>query len=364
LLYYRDGALMAQPFDDKGESLVGDAAPVIDGVDYSPASALAAFGIATVGNLVILRLAGTNDRRLTWFNRTGQEIAASGPRGDYFQPRLSPNSDRIAFTRADEQTGNRDVWSIEVARGVTARLTTHGANDWFPIWSSDGRRLVFGSDREGRASNYPYLKKSMDPGTEESGFPYDWDELGVAHDPAPFDWSRDGRWVSIGSFDIWVVPVAGTGKPFPFVATSFNEGGARFSPNGKWLAYASDETGRPEVYVRPFAGAPSTGEGKVQISSGGAGHPVWRADGQELFYLSSDLHLYAVDTRRLAHSGAAPVPGRLFRPCPDTGTFNQGMRWGPWNYQYDTVDGQRFVFTCHAERPGRFVVLMNWSSRR
>jgi hypothetical protein len=204
----------------------------------------------------------------------------------------------------------------------------------------------------------------MDPGTEESGFPYDWDELGVAHDPAPFDWSRDGRWVSIGSFDIWVVPVACAGKPFPFVATSFNEGGARFSPDGKWLAYASDETGRPEVYVRPFAGAPSTGEGKVQISSGGAGHPVWRADGRELFYLSSDLHLYAVDTTGLAQAGAAPVPARLFRPCPDTGTFHPGMRWSPWNYQYDTVDGQRFVFTCNAERPGRFVVLMNWAQRR
>jgi hypothetical protein len=203
----------------------------------------------------------------------------------------------------------------------------------------------------------------MDPGSDESRLPHDWDKLGVPYDRVPYDWSRDGRWVSMGTFDIWVAPVSGNGTPFPFVATSFNEGNARFSPDAKWIAYSSDETGRAEVYVRPFAGAPSTGEGKIRISSAGGNQPVWRADGQELFYISGDLHLYAVSTRGLTIGGAVPVPARLFRPCPNTGTFNQGIRRAPQN-EYDTVDGQRFVFTCNVERPGRFVVLMSWSARR
>lgn len=358
LLGYRDSMLMGRQFDADRDKLAGDPVPVIGNVAYSPAGAIAEFDVAAAGNLVILRPASATARQLTWFSRSGAVIGVTGPRGDYYQPRLSPQSDRIAFTRSDEQTGNRDIWSIEVARGVSARLTTHEANDWFPVWSPDGKHMMFGSDREGGTHNPPHLKKSMDLGSHESRLPYDWGKLGVPYDRVPYDWSRDGRWVTMGSFDIWVAPVSGDGKPFPFLATSFNEGGARFSPDAKWIAYSSDETGRHEVYVRPFAGAPSTGGGKIRISSAGGNQPVWRADGQELFYVSSDRHLYGVSTRGLTVGGVAPAPARLFRPCTET------VRMITSDSIYDTQDGQRFVFTCRTEPPGNFVVLMNWAARR
>ncbi|MEX2263597.1 MAG: protein kinase [Bryobacteraceae bacterium] len=363
LLYYRDSALVAQPFDADSEKLIGDAVPTIESVAYSPAAALASFEVSTAGGIVILSPPGDGQTRLTWFARNGEEIGAVGPRGDFGQPRLSPNGDRIAFMRPDEQTGNRDVWYIETARGVTARLTTHQANDAFPVWSPDGRQLVFGSDRGGGAVVPPYIKKSMDPGSAESPLAPSTDELSVANS-APYDWSQDGKWVSIGSFDIWVAGASGDRKPFPFLATPFNEGGARFSPDGKWIAYASDETGRFEVYVRPFAGVPATGEGKIQISSSGGDYPVWRADGQELFYMSGDLDLYAVSTGDLGRPGAVPAPSRLFRVCPETAPQGLPLRNQPYNYHYDTRDGRRFVIRCRAEPPGRFVVLMNWAAGR
>jgi hypothetical protein len=224
--------------------------------------------------------------------------------------------------------------------------------------------MVFGSDREGGADNAPYVKKSMDPGRQESRLPYNWEALGASYDPAPSDWSRDGQWVAMGSFDIWVAPISGDGKPFPFLATAFNEGGARFSPDEKWIAYVSDETGRVEVYVRPFAAAPATGEGKVQISNSGGTDPVWGADGRELFYRSSDGHIHAANVGNLSRARAAPVSMRLFRPCADTAILNPRMLFEPWSYQYDTRDGQRFVVNCRAESPGRFIVLMDWAVGR
>jgi Tol biopolymer transport system component len=158
--------------------------------------------------------------------------------------------------------------------------------------------------------------------------------------------------------------VPGDRKPFPFLATAFNEGGARFSPDGKWIAYTSDETGRSEVYVRPFTGAPANGEGKIRISNGGGDFPVWRQDRKELFYTAEDVHLYAANTGDLGRTVATPVPTRLFRLCPDTTLNDAPLRNAPWSYQYDTRDGQRFVVTCRAEPPSRFVVLMNWAAAR
>ena len=167
--------------------------------------------------------------------------------------------------------------------------------------------------------------------------------------------------MSLGSFDIWFAPVSATGKPFAFLATRFTEGGARFSPDGKWIAYASDESGRSEVYVRRFQEGAAASEGKFQISNGGGDYPVWRRDGQELFYMAGDLHLYAVNTANLASPGAAPpTPTKLFRPCLDTDLWATPLSREPWTYQYDTVDGKRFVFNCRAEPSGRFVVLVNW----
>ena len=298
----------------------------------------------------VVRSAGSNEAQFTWFSRNGERSGAVGPRGQFLQPRVSPNGDRVAFTRPDDQTGNRDIWYIEFARGVAARLTTHVANDLFPVWSPNGRQILFGSDRGGDFRLPVYLKKSMDPGSEESLL---FDSID------PYDWSRDGKWISCGSSDLWVAPASAQGKPFQFYATPFIEGGGRFSPDVKWIAYSSNETGRYEIYVRPFSGAPAGGEGKIQLSNNGGDFPVWRPDGQELFYLSGDLNIYAVNTKSLGSPGAAPLPARLFRACPGTAPRGLPLRGEHFSYGYDTHDGQQFLVNCLAEAPGRFIVLMN-----
>jgi len=353
LLYYREGALVTQPFDVDTEKSTGDPVPITEDVAYIATGAIASFTASADGRTIVVAPAGANDSRLTWFERSGAETGVVGPRGELSQPRLSPNGDRVAFTRPDAQTGNRDIWYVEIARGVAARLTTDVANDWFPVWSPDGRQILFGSDRGGGSRMGVYMKSSMDPGRDESPLTQATEE--------PYDWSRDAKWISFGVGDLWVAPVSGDRKPFAFLATPFMEGGGRFSPDGKWIAYASNETGRFEIYVRPFAGAPASSEGKIQISDQGGDFPVWRRDGEELFYMAGDLNVYAVNTKNLGRSGTVS-PSRLFRACPVTAPLGQPMRGAPWAHTYDTHDGQRFLISCRADRLGRLVVLLNWTA--
>ena len=356
LIYYRDGTLEARAFDPENETLTGDPHPVIAGVDYIPSSIQAFFQVSTDGRVIVVRPAGASDTQLTWFDRNGEQTGTLGGPGNVSQPRLSPQGDRVVFTRPDVQTGNRDVWTMDVARGSAARLTLHAANDWRAAWSPDGKRMAFGSDRKGGSETALYLKRSMDPGSEESSF------LGIT--AGPTDWSRDGEWIAYGEDTIGIVAASGDRKPFSFLSTPFRHGGGRFAPDGKWLAYVSDETGSWEVFVRPFAGGPAGAEGKIQISDNGGDFPVWRSDGRELYYMSRDLTIYAVATNDLTVTGTVARPERLFRACPRGDPLSQPppMRGASsWGYVFDTLDGKRFLINCAAHPPGQFVVLMNWS---
>jgi serine/threonine protein kinase len=358
LFYYRDGALMAQPFDVGGERLAGEPVPIFDKVMYVAASILAGFRVSADGRVVIIQEAGANNTRLTWVNRDGATMGMVGQPGDYLQPRISPDGGRVAFTKPDEQTGNRDVWYIETARDIAARLTLHVANDWYPVWSPDGRQLLFGSDRDGGTGLPAYFKKSMDAGSNESPLP---NAVGTP----PYDWSPDGRWISSSNdADIWVSSTTGEPKPFQFLATPFREAGGRFSPDGKWIAYVSNETGRFEVYVRPFAGGPAAAEGKIQVSNTGGDFPVWGPLGQELFYMTRDFTVNAVSTMDLGRSNQAPVASRLFQACPGTAPVDAPMTGQAFGYAFDTRDGQRFLVNCRVEPVGKYLVLMNWLARR
>ncbi|HEY1755512.1 MAG TPA: protein kinase [Bryobacteraceae bacterium] len=350
LFYYRDGSVVVRHFDpDKGE-VSGEPVAVMDGVDYAAASIHAYFRVSADGSAIVIRPTGSSNHQLTWFSRDGSQTATLGPPGSIGQPRISPDGSRVAFDRPDDQTGNRDVWSLEIARGILTRLTLNVANDWYPVWSPDSKQLLFGSDRGGGTAMPPFLKESIDAGSEEAPLP---------GDGPPFDWSRDGKWISLGRTNgIWIAPTSGDRAPFKFLANSSRELDGRFSPDGKWIAYSSNESGRSEVYVRPFHGAPASAEGKVQISNKGGDYPVWGPSGQELFFMAGDSNIYAADTRNLGRTGSVPLPSRLFRPCPETQP-NSKIGLG-YEYNFDTRDGENFLVDCLATPPGRFVVLLNW----
>jgi Tol biopolymer transport system component len=294
-----------------------------------------------------------------WFDRKGNALGTLGAPGDYTQPRISPDGARVLFSRPDEVTGNRDIWYLETSRGAPARLTTDPANDWWPVWSPEGRSIAFASDRGGGRTHLPYLKNSLDPGIGETPF-FGGSEAYIS------DWSRDGRWVALvrgGSDDlddIWVASAAGGQTPFAYLVTPFVESLPRFSPDSKWIAYVSNESGRYEVYVRPFSAGPAPTGDKILISSNGADFPVWQRDGKELFFILGDLKLYSVKTADFGR-GAAPQPSLLFTPCKSTALAGLPMRATSWLHPYDvSPDGQRFLINCSTLGPGRFDVLLNW----
>jgi serine/threonine protein kinase len=351
LVYYRDGALVARQFDPVSEEIAGDPVPVLDRVLYNPTGLGAGFQISADGRVAMIRLAGGGDTQLLWHERDGRQAGTLGPRGDYLQPRISPDGTRVAVEEPDPQTGNRDVFILEVVRGVNSRLTTHVANDWFPVWSPDGKQILFGSDRDGGTANLNYLKTSLDAGASESRLPGE----------NPSDWSRDGHWISFGASDIFVTAAAPDAKPFPYLATPFFENSARFSPDGKWLAYTSNESGRFEVYVRPFAGVPAPPEGKIQISNGGGDFPVWNPDGKELYFMDAGATIYAANSEGLGRSPQLPKITKLFHACPERRVMIGPVTGESYAHSYDTHDGKRFLVNCTAEPSGQFTVLLNWA---
>ena len=353
LLYYRDGNLEARTFDEASATVLGEPQPVAASVAYNAAGIQALFEVSADGRLIVSRPAGAGATQLTWFERSGEQTGTVGGPGIFYQPRISPRGDLVAFNRPDTQSGNRDVWTVDVARGIAARLTIHPANDWHAVWSPDGKRMAFASDRSGQRETTLYFKQSIDAGGEELPL--------LDLEGGPTDWSRDGQWIAYGSTNLEIVAASGDRKPFSFLVRPFRQGGSRFSPDGRWIAYVSDETGRFEVFVRPFSGGSAESDSRVQVSEAGGDFPVWRSDGRELYYMSGDFTIYAVSTTDLRTNGTVGRPERLFRACPGSVTVNRPLHGAWWSHSFDTLDGKRFLVNCAAQPPGQFNVLMNWS---
>jgi Tol biopolymer transport system component len=248
-----------------------------------------------------------------------------------------------------------DIWLIEIARGISTRFTTDPAADRFPRWSPDGNRILFHSNRGGRPYDL-YQKLSSGAGEEEV-------LLQDSKRKYPRDWSSDGRFVVYNPFgsgqgvtaDLWIFPLSGDRKPFPFATSKFEETQARFSPDVRWLAFVSNESGRDEVYVSSF---PSAG-GKVRVSTNGGVQPRWRKDGKELFYLAPDRKLMA-----------APIQaGSTLQVGPPTAIFDIGFvpvgSGAPYAlYQYDVAaDGQRFLINApQTNNSVPITVVLNWTA--
>src|ERR1051325_505675 len=325
LLYVRQGSLVAQPFDLNKNEFTGDAIPLAEKVEYSIDKSRGLFSISRNGLLAYQ--AGGEYRRLpVWYDRTGKKLSTVSDRSVSYWGRLSLDGNRMAMDSPDPQAKTNEIWILDLNRGLSTRFTFDRADDILPIWSPDGSRIIFSSDRGG--SNSLYIKNSS--GTESEQEFLKTDEILY-----PSSWSGDGRFVlyqSVGlktNWDLWTVPVEGDRKPVVFLKTEFSEQNGRFSPDSRWVAYESDESGKTEIYVRPFP----AGGGKWQVSTNGGRVPMWRQDGKELFFWTTDG---AVMSAEVNGSGTTFTVGKtdaLFSVPPSVGLITTDV----------TADGQRFL---------------------
>jgi Tol biopolymer transport system component len=283
LLFIRQGALMAQAFDTLKLELNGDAVPVAEQVVYSPNYAHAAFSVSQNG-VLILQTGESQTTHTAIFDAAGNRthlIADANP----ISPRLSPDAKRVAFAVSDPLTRNADIWVNDLSRGASTRLTFAPTLEFNGAWSPRGDSVVYQSNRN---AFYDLYIKSADGSGEDQAL------VISKRNKTPGEWSPDGHYLAYWSSsdpktkqDIWLLPMAGERKPIPFLQTEFNELNPTFSSDSRWIAYQSDETGKPEIYARLVDG---TG-GKFKVSTNGGRRPIWRADKRKLYFTSMDRKL-------------------------------------------------------------------------
>jgi len=234
---------------------------------------------------------GAIDGRLTWFDRQGKMVGTIGEPGVYRTLAISPDGKRVAVERTDPRTQNKDIWLLDAVSGATTRFTSDPAWDAFPTWSPDGSRIVFTSNRSGVYDLY--RKSSSGVGAEELLYQ-------SSEGKGPNSWSPNGKFLiyySLGQpthLRLLAVDGPADRKPVPLVDPQFSSVTGRFSPDGRWIAYSSNESGKNEISVRPFDAAGLAGN-PVIVTSGGGRTPLWRGDGKELFYITADGTATAVD---------------------------------------------------------------------
>ncbi len=350
LLFLQDAALMAQPLDLDRIALTGDAALVGEHIQTSArvGQSTGAFAASSAGLLVYQSGPSRQLSRLTWTDRDGTDAGVLGEEAEYSALELSPDARHAAVAMLDRASGNRDIWLFDLARGVRTRVTS-GLRDVRALtWSPDGRRLAFRVARDGRFDLYQVVADGV---SREQRI---WSDTLSKY---PSSWSPDGRVILYHTGrstlrtgeDLWVLPLAGDRKPYPFVQTRFNELEGRFSPDGRWVVFQSDETGRNEVYVMPFPGR----GGKWRISIGGGHAPRWRRDGKEIFYLAPGDTLMAAAVRGQDSTFEVGTVRPLFvADRPDAG------------FEWDvSADGRRFLFNTRAEPTGSPITLVvNWTA--
>jgi dipeptidyl aminopeptidase/acylaminoacyl peptidase len=348
LLYVHQGTLFAQRFDPKRLTLDGDPAPVAEQVTSGTRAEIAALSASAAGPIAYRTGSPGGKRQFVWFDRAGRELMRVGSPHSFGPSYLSmaPDSRRIAVQRTEG--GNTDIWLVDLVRGNASRFTTDPEADIAPLWSPDGTRIVYSSLRN-RFNLYER------PIAETVAVDL------VLSDEAKSatDWSSDGRFLlfrSLGresNWDIWALPMSGERKPVAVVRTKFDERDAQFSPDGRWIAYQSNQSGRFEIYLQRFPG----GGEPIPISTNGGAQVRWGRNG-ELFYLALDGRLTAV---RLSFpsSGGPPdagTPVSLFVPA--VSSLRDIAR-----HQYIVSDhGQRFLFdTLVEEAASPVVILLNWT---
>lgn len=343
LIYVRDGTLLAQPFDATSLRITGEPLVVVDRLPYF-GTGWAEFSVSETGVLAYMTDLGL--RRLAWMDREGREIAQAGQPGQISGLWLSPDGQKVALAIDEPRNSKAQLWIHDFARGTRSRFTFGAGNEEQFVWSPDGRRAAFFSYPPDITSNSTLRIKDFEDAGEgetplEPGF------------HMPNDWSMDGRFIiytqnpPTTNFDLWVLPLFGDRKPFPFLQTPFTEGGARFSPDGRWVAFMSNESGQYELYIARFENPRE----KWRISSAGGYSPRWRRDGKELFYITADNRLMSVSVR----------PGKTFESDNPTALFKLGNSRSGYDV---TADGKRFLFSTPVtqSQSSPFAVVANWTT--
>jgi serine/threonine-protein kinase len=351
LLFMRDGTLMAQPFDPKTQSLDGDPSPVVERV-WSYLT-YGGFSASDTGTLAY-RLGTLQQSRLTWVDRAGKRLGEAGPAGRYWDVELSPDGKTVAVVRA-EGGANRNIWLLDLARDVPARFTFEEGSDNAPTWSADGNRVYYSAARKGAVRVY-----QADIGGRGEEVPL------VGEGPTnALDVADDGSYLLYSlvdqgrgrNRDLWLYSLTGEKKARPFLTSPFNEIEAQFSPGRgpqpRWVAYASDESGQYQIYIRPLEGGRP-----YQVSTKGGAQPRWSRDGKELFYVGGGW-MMAVDVQ-LGPSPTLGNPKALFAvDLPQVANGNLK--------RYDVApDGKRFLINMPQEEggpPAPVTVVLNWRGK-
>jgi serine/threonine protein kinase/Tol biopolymer transport system component len=353
LLFVRDGNLMRQPFDHTRLRFTGEAAPLTNRVAEGGVAQNEGYSVSDNG--VLTYVAGNApSTRLTWFSRTGERLSAFGPDAEYQSFSVAADGQRVVAERDHPQTGHSEVWVLDLSRGAELRLVPGQMEPNDPVWSPDGTLVAYDALPPGKQQEHLFIKPSNGTGSERL-FPVKRDFGSVVLD----HWSPDGRYLLFELFDhttaihdLWFTQVvAAEQQPRVFLRTPFNKVDAQFSPDGRWVAYASDDSGEFNVYVQSFPEP----RNKWQISTNGGRLPRWRRDGKELFYLTAGDMLTAVpiDSGGEFRAGA---PKPLFE-SPNARKRIKG--------RYDVhPSGDRFLFDAVAEgaKPPAITVVLDWTA--
>jgi len=352
LLFMREQTLMAQPFDPSRLQLSGEPAPIAEHVAVNGGTNRPLFAASETGALVYQSGEITGGWDLLWLGRDGKQMGAI-PRGAdrYFSPTLSPDGTRLAVTIFSGLQGTGDIWVFDLKRGTNTRLTFGPALQQAPSWTPDGKTIFYSSNAN--SPPHIYAKAADGSGSERA-------VLKDGNDLVEFPWSfsPDGRYLayerrdltkSDTGFDLWVLPLSGDDKPFPIVQTSFEEREPQISPDGKWMAYRNNESGRMEVYITAFPG----GGAKWQVSTNGGTAAKWRGDSKELFFVDSADNLMAVNVSASGNAVQLGVPHTLFQ------LIGAQRQAGPFDV---TADGKKFLVnsgnTKEANEP--LTLVQNW----
>jgi Tol biopolymer transport system component len=348
LLFVRDGTLVTQHFDPRRLELAGEAAPVVEKLSYDRTFSKGDYTLSSTGVLAYKQGSSSGDSQLLWYDRSGKKLNDSIVANSTYDPSLSPDGKVLAFA-ANDQSG-ATIWLLDLVRNVKTRFSFTNPESTAPLWSPDGKQIVF--DVTSGSTSQLYIKPADGSQPEQI---LAMGGLTNSFMRGPLAWSRDGRYLlfregKTGLPEISALPMLGDRKPFPVVqAPSFHVTWADFSPDGKWIVYQSDESGRYQIYVAPFPGPGS----RWLVSTDGGAQPVWR--GNEVFFWNQgDLQVVEVH----------PLGSGLQVNTPHT-LFTLQLRMGQIRHGYDvTSDGKRFIINVptHPQSNEPITLVVNWPS--